>query len=73
MKPVCSGYADAFALILDRLGIRNFKVSSENHIWNVVYIDNGWLHIDSTWDDDENNINNRDNFYMINTKKLYEP
>ncbi len=71
-EAVCSGYADAFALILDRLGIRNFKVSSENHIWNVIYIDNSWLHIDSTWDDDENNINNRDNFYMITTKKLYE-
>ncbi len=47
----CNGYADAYALALDRLGIKNYKVSSSTHIWNAVYYDDEWLHIDLTWDD----------------------
>lgn len=69
---VCSGYADAMAIILDIYNIPNFKVSSEEHIWNAVYVDNKWLHIDATWDDDENNTYNRSNFFLIDTNKLYE-
>ncbi len=67
---VCSGYADAMALLLDKIDIPNFKVSSENHIWNVVYINNKWNHIDVTWDDDENNNYNRTNFFLISTNEL---
>ena len=33
----CNGYADAYAIALDKLGIRNYKVSSNTHIWNAVY------------------------------------
>ena len=47
----CNGYADAYALALDRLGVKNYKVSSSTHIWNAVYYDDEWLHIDLTWDD----------------------
>ena len=47
----CNGYADAYALALDRLGIKNYKVSSSTHIWNAVYYNDEWLHIDLTWDD----------------------
>ena len=69
---VCSGYTDAFALFLDRMNIPNFKISTKEHIWNVVYFDNKWRHIDVTWDDDEINKNNNRNFYMINTDELIE-
>ena len=48
---ICSGYADTMALFLDSLGIDNFKVSSANHVWNAVWIDNSWYHLDLTWDD----------------------
>lgn len=48
---VCSGYADTMAVVLNKLEIPNFKVASENHVWNAVYIDNEWLHLDLTWDD----------------------
>jgi len=71
-KAVCSGYADLFSIMMDRINVPNFKVSSENHIWNVVYVDGKWLHIDSTWDDDEMNPDNQENFLMIDTDKLYE-
>ena len=48
---ICGGYADTMKLFLDKLNIPNFKISSENHVWNAVYVDNNWLHLDLTWDD----------------------
>ena len=47
----CNGYADTYALILDRLGVKNYRITSDTHIWNAVYINDEWLHIDLTWDD----------------------
>ncbi len=69
---LCSGYTDTLALMLDRLNIPNFKVTSEKHVWNVIYYDGKWTHIDSTWDDDEVNKYNQHNFYMISTDDLFK-
>jgi transglutaminase-like putative cysteine protease len=48
---VCSGYADAMALFLNKMNVPNIKVATDNHVWNLVYIDNKWYHLDLTWDD----------------------
>ena len=48
---ICSGYADSMMLFLERLGIKNYKIASNNHVWNYVYLDNNWYHLDLTWDD----------------------
>ncbi len=69
---LCSGYSDLFSIMLNRLNIPNFRVSNDEHIWNVIYYNNSWHHIDITWDDDERNKNNTYNFYMISTKELLE-
>lgn len=69
-KAICGGYTDAFSIAMDILNIPNFKVSSEEHIWNVIYFNNSWYHVDVTWDDDEVNKNNINNFFMINTDSL---
>ena len=50
-KAICGGYTDAMALFLDKMGLQNIKVSSSNHIWNAVYINGEWRHLDLTWDD----------------------
>ena len=71
-KAICSGYTDIYALFLDELKIPNFKITSENHIWNVVYFGNKWRHVDVTWDDDEVNPNNIHNFFMLNNYELFE-
>ena len=56
----CNGYTDLMAIYLTKLGFDNFKVattpdeisySTTGHIWNAVYFDDNWLHIDLTWDD----------------------
>ncbi len=50
---VCSGYSRAFLLMAKEAGVEAIYVSAEamNHGWNYVKGDNGWRHIDITWDD----------------------
>ncbi len=50
-KGICSGYSDAMAIFLDKIGVKNYKVSNKEHIWNAVYLDSTWYHLDLTWDD----------------------
>ncbi len=72
---LCGGYADSMALILNDMGIVNYKVSSDHHVWNAVLIDDKWYHLDLTWDDpvtqDGTNLIEKD-FFLIDTAKLYE-
>lgn len=72
---ICGGYTDAMELILERLGIESYKISSDNHVWNAVNLNNAWYHLDLTWDDPitTNNTPVLDHsFFLINTKKLLE-
>lgn len=72
-KAICGGYTDTMALFLDKMGIPNIKVSSKNHIWNAVYVNGKWLHLDLTWDDPV--VVNGDetltyNYYLLSTEEL---
>ena len=67
----CNGYADAMEIFLDKMNIINYKISNEEHIWNLVYLDGKWYHLDLTWDDAISDINiNRDTYFLISTKTL---
>jgi len=70
---ICGGYADSMKLFLDYLNIPNYKISSENHIWNLVYINNNWYHLDLTWDDpvtsDGKDVLEYD-YFLISTEEL---
>lgn len=73
-KAICSGYSDTMAIFLSRIGLNNYKISSDVHIWNLVNIDGEWLHIDATWDDPV--TSNGDNillhdFFLISTDGLF--
>ena len=48
---LCGGYSDTMAIFLDKIGIPNIKVSNNTHVWNLVYLNGKWLHLDLTWDD----------------------
>ena len=70
---ICSGYADAMAIFLNYLNIPNFKVSSENHVWNAVYLDGKWQHLDLTWDDPIVSTGQDivdDTYFLISTDEL---
>lgn len=72
---ICSGYSDAMAIFLNRWNIPNFRAASANHIWNVVYINNEWLHLDLTWNNpvlpDGSQIIDH-TFFLITTARLKE-
>lgn len=73
-KAICSGYSDVMAIFLSKLGFNNYKISSDLHIWNLVYINGEWKHIDATWDDpvttNGENVLIHD-FFLINTYELF--
>ena len=48
------------SIFLTKLGFNNYKIattpqeiteSSAGHIWNALYYDGNWVHMDLTWDD----------------------
>ncbi|MCR5076030.1 MAG: hypothetical protein K6A79_09555 [Ruminococcus sp.] len=56
-EAVCQGYAEAYQLILDRLGIECGVCSGYSdrgkHAWNYVKINGEYYWVDVTWDDPE--------------------
>ena len=76
----CNGYTDAMALFLTKMGIKNFKVATElmqedisGHVWNAVYLDGKWVHLDLTWDDpvsDDGKDYLQHKYFLISTEEL---
>lgn len=70
---ICGGYSDSMQLFLEKLGIKSYKISSDNHVWNAVYLNGRWYHLDLTWDDpvvsDNSNILQHD-YFLITTDQL---
>jgi len=61
-EAVCEGYTLGYSLILDRLGIENrcahtLSVGKTSHVFNMVKLNDIWLSIDVTWNDDVYNPN----------------
>lgn len=74
-KAICGGYTDTMAIFLNRLGLDNYKISSTNHVWNYVQVDDNWYHLDLTWDDpvlDTNEDVLLHNFFLITSEELKE-
>ncbi len=73
---VCSGYADLMAIFLNKFGIKNYKIASNTHVWNALYINGEWLHLDLTWDDPITKNSDVDtlqhDFFLVKTSKLLE-
>ena len=58
-KAVCEGYSKTFKLLCDNCGLPSIIVTGtaalpnkqeEHHVWNMVMLDNGFAHVDVTWD-----------------------
>lgn len=58
-KTVCSGYADAYNLLLNLAGIESYLITGTagkngdigGHAWNMAKINGKWVYFDATWDD----------------------
>lgn len=83
---VCQGYASLFHKMATEAGIEtklivgvagDGKSKSQNHIWNMVKLDDAWYHVDTTWDDPLPDVAGRilhqyylrGDFYMSRTHK----
>ena len=72
---ICGGYSDIIAIYLNKLGVKNYKITSENHIWNLVELDGAWYHLDATWDDPIASDGKQyliHNFFIIPTDRLLQ-
>ncbi len=70
---ICGGYTDLMELFLEKMGIKSFKVSSDDHVWNAVFLNNNWYHLDLTWDDPVSRDGKdylEHNYFLISTEKL---
>jgi transglutaminase/protease-like cytokinesis protein 3 len=60
-------------LFLEKLDIPNIKIATNKHVWNLVYLNNNWYHLDLTWNDPIND-NGEDilshKFFLISTEEL---
>ena len=61
------------SIFLDKIGVSNIKVATDDHVWNAIYLNDKWYHIDLTWDDPINNLK-KDmiiyDYFMITTDEL---
>lgn len=70
---LCSGYTDLMAIFLSSIGIPNYKIANHKHVWNAVYINNNWYHLDLTWDDPVTSTGDNmliHDFFLITTSQL---
>ena len=61
------------AIYLDKINIPNLRISTNEHVWNLVYLNDKWLNLDVTWDDPVTS-NGTDmlmyDYYLIDTNTL---
>lgn len=70
---ICSGYTDAMQLFLEKMNVKNYRISSSTHVWNLVYVEGKWLHLDLTWDDpimSDGTNTLSDEYFLIDTNTL---
>lgn len=75
-KAVCEGYARAFQLLCNRLGIDCVTMSGTtdggSHAWNCAMLDNEWYQVDVTWNDTEKQDSIVENFYFnLTDEQMY--
>ena len=75
---VCAGYAVAYRLVLEILGIENTMLVNNKeaedpayHIWNYVKYNNEWRHVDVTWNDSDSEYF-RNRYFLLTDEELKE-
>lgn len=72
-KAVCEGYARAFGMLCNSVGIECINVignsQGELHMWNAVKIDGDYYFVDTTWNDSADDANKYD-YFNINETQL---
>lgn len=66
-KANCQGYALAYGILMDKIGIPVKYVSSDkmSHMWNMIKIGGKWYHVDVTWDDPVDSNDSLDQYGLV--------
>lgn len=70
---ICSGYSDAMQLFLEKMNVKNYRISYSTHEWNLVYVEGAWRHLDLTWDDpimSDGSDALKEDYFLIDTNTL---
>ena len=74
----CEGYAKAAKYLMERAGVecycivgdaKNSEGKIESHMWNIVSINGGFYHLDTTWDDPTDSGDTVSHIYFNLTEK----
>lgn len=69
---VCEGYSKALHILLSKAGISAYSVkgyaNDVRHMWNLVELDDGWYHVDPTWNDSDDGISYE--FFNLSTHEI---
>ena len=56
-KAYSGGYSAAFKLLMNRFGLVCYiiegEVNNQQHLWNIVFINDSFYHVDVTWNDSD--------------------
>mgnify|MGYP001090338061 FL=1 len=69
-KTVCAGYAQTFEMMCNGTGIDTVAVTSFEHEWNKIKLENSWYNVDCTWDD--NGSDNVGYTYFLRNDDYYD-
>lgn len=72
---LCGGYSDIMSIYITSLNIPNIRISSEKHVWNLVFINNDWQHLDATWDDPVTQTGSQilmHDYFLIDSTTLFQ-
>lgn len=74
---VCAGYSQAFEMMCNGSGIDAVAVTSKDHEWNKVRLNDSWYNVDCTWDDANGQIyyyyfERSDYFYDTDPADIYK-
>ncbi len=76
-ETVCMGYSEAFALLCNGADIDAVTVTSLEHAWNKVRVNDSWYNVDCTWDDSEDegryDFFERSDSYLDRTDSIRSP
>ena len=66
---VCAGYSQALQMICNGAGIDAVAVTSNDHQWNKVRLNDSWYNVDATWADQSWGI---DYYYFERSDAVYD-
>lgn len=67
---VCEGYAKAYQHLMQAANIESYYISSQDHAWNMIKLNDHYFHVDTTWDDNEGYGNFSYDYFLLSDEEI---